>query len=307
MTKRATHQLFHYQLPLKTGGIRRGLLLCVQQAQGDASWGEIAPLEGWSKETLEEAEREVVRMQPLCASAMWGLETALLPPPAPRSVPFCGLLQAPTSEAILEQAQHLVSLGVTHAKVKLSPFSDPEAHRLLRQLREHFTLRVDLNRKWSLTRSCSFFSRYSATDFEYIEEPASDPLELADFPLPFALDESIRETPIHKFAHFANLCALIIKPTLMGGASTLAPLAHLCKCKGWKWVVSSSFESGIGIAHLMGLCGAFSLPVQPASVGTWSWLAEDLLATPLRIEGGKLHLDAFSVCKERLQNAMSFA
>ncbi len=57
-----------YSYALKTNSakwpIRKGLLL-----EWDGGWGEIAPLPGFSSETLEEAREEILSLLPHLASA----------------------------------------------------------------------------------------------------------------------------------------------------------------------------------------------------------------------------------------------
>jgi o-succinylbenzoate synthase len=80
-------RIYRYSLPYfnpiqKGNNERKGLLLQITDADGATGWGEIAPLPGFSKETLQDATREALEFknntefQPTYASVRCGIELA---------------------------------------------------------------------------------------------------------------------------------------------------------------------------------------------------------------------------------------
>jgi O-succinylbenzoate synthase len=278
-----TWHIHRYELPISTPlKTRKGLLL-----QTETGWGDIAPLPGWSHETLDEAEaqlRSVLQGAPrthLYPSVAFGLACAEQPLPSePFSVPINALLMGSLQE-IFKRAENLQ--GFTHIKLKLDGLTEQEALDAIHALKDRFRIRIDLNRKWPLEKSLRFFSHFDTNDLDYIEEPVSDPADLPHFTHPFALDETLRDHPIKPFLHLPLLKALVIKPTLQD-ASAYCTL-------GKPLILSSAFESGLGILHIAALSKHWSLP-HPIGLDTYRYLESDVLTTPLIINQGRLHVPA---------------
>ena len=78
-----------------------------------------------------------------------------------------------------------------------------------------------------------------------------------------------------------GVVALVLKPAVLGGFERTALLAAWAAQRGMHAVVSSAFESGLGLSQLAQLAAALEVApgVQPAQHGlaTLSWFAEDLL------------------------------
>ena len=93
---------------------------------------------------------------------------------------------------------------------------------------------------------------------EYIEEPLQDPTSIPDLyqqsgrVVRFALDESLIQLPrpLPDLVSLEGLSALVVKPTILGGMSACLHIHSLGSAKGLTTVVSSSFESSIGLSHL---------------------------------------------------------
>lgn len=254
---------------------------------GDKSWGEVAPFPGFSQETLEQALHQLKNPAPiLYPSVAFGLEPAGII--KPMTLPLAALLSG-TKEEIFLQARRFKREGYTHAKLKLSKLPLPDAYELVNTLKDQFRLRIDLNRSWETAQSIQFFAHFDYDAFEYIEEPVKEKEHLAFFTHPFALDETIRENPPEEFTHYPHLKAFIFKPTLHGGPSSLKKLIPL----GIPIVLSSCFESGVGIFQIASLIQRLSLPIHPLGLGTYHLLDHDILETPLNFSNGKLELPSY--------------
>ena len=277
-------KLFQYDLKLRTGNSRKGILI----NPSENKWGEIAPLEKWSKESFEEAVDQLKNLKQHehhYPSVAFGLDSAKVGVLEPASYPVAALLMG-SRDDILKKAAECFLEGFTHAKLKVAGLTVDEAFALISILKDQFRLRIDVNRAWSLHESLAFFSNFSRDDFDYIEEPVQNPKDLQFFTHPFALDETLREHPPEAFLHLKFLKAFIFKPSLLGGLSALQKLASHRK----PVVMSSFFESGVGIFHIAGLIQRASIPVLPLGIDTYRFLENDLLTTPLLIAGGKLEL-----------------
>ncbi len=246
-------KLYQYTL-----GTREGLIL-----QSDIGFGEIAPLPGFSRETLAEARRETIALlrhqkeSPTLPSVRWGLACAQK---KLRSVhlPLCALGPRP---------------GFTTLKLKLGHLPLDEAIALTKK-HLPFRLRLDCNRAWTLDQALAFASHFKPTDFAYLEEPVRTFEELVRFSeltrFPIALDESIH----CDWTELPSLKAIVVKPTIVGFIPTVPPHLDL--------ILSSSYESGLGLLHIAN-CAPNSLPI---GLDTYHALADDLLTTPIDCSSG---------------------
>lgn len=276
--------VYNYEIPWGDT-IRRGLLVKL----GEESFGEIAPLPGWSKESLADALEELKSGRALSPSVQFGLESAYLsltPPKLPLSVPICPLLMG-SAESILKEAGRRPEKIV---KVKLSGLADGEAVDLLKELSKKFLLRVDLNRKWSLARSLKFFSHFAPEDFDFIEEPCDCVSDLVHFPFPLGVDESLRDTAFDELLKIPSLKALVFKPTLQGGVRVGKALAQVAAKHNLDLIFSASFESGVGISQIALLAHHLNIPLKPMGLDTYRYLKDDVLQKPLDFSESWLHL-----------------
>jgi O-succinylbenzoic acid--CoA ligase len=278
--------LFTYSLPLSAGGNRTGILLRLQDNHGIYTWGEIAPLPGRSKESLDEALAQLkaillkTHRGPLFPSVACGIESALRPRASAFSVPLSPLLIGSAKE-MAQAAERLINSGINHAKVKISGLKKEEALSLLQELLPHFSLRIDANRCFSFKEALSFFSHFDKEAFAYIEEPTVELDRLSDFSHPFALDESLLDRPDLPLETFPHLKALILKPTLLGGkegCQQWIARAHALKISP---VFSSGFESSIGLYHIAALAHELDLANEPIGIDTARYFNHDLVHTPL--------------------------
>lgn len=229
----AAAALFRYSLPLRRplpvrgAGITRrdGLLLRLEDAAGRCAWGDIAPLPGFSPDTLEEAETALApRLEaPECfaippppewppavragigmarvalrAAAGGMLPARCLHSGAADHVPVAALL-GEVLAAAPEHAAAAVRAGHSVLKLKAGR-GDPgeEAGQILRiaaELPSDARLRIDANRAWDWDTAVRFGRAAAHTAIAFIEEPLADPAGLAEYPkaagLPIALDESL--------------------------------------------------------------------------------------------------------------------
>ena len=307
-----TLSLYSYNLPLANDQMRSGILLNVTYEQGNGGWGDIAPLPNWSKETLEESlqqlnqkQHEIVKIDwaartcldelaklKLLPAVSFGLESALLSildPLSPYIVPTSALLMGSPQE-IFEQATLRHKEGFTSAKLKVSNLTFEEAAHVIHELKDKFRLRIDVNRAWNTADSLHFFSQFPLDTFDYVEEPFQNPNDLAQFPHPLAVDESFpQDLSLAELETFPTLKALIYKPTIQGGMLGCLPLHEWTAERGISLVLSSSFESELGLAHIVSIAHRLSLSA-PIGIGTYHHLSDYVCAIPLQFYHSIVHI-----------------
>lgn len=283
--RRAT--VYRYSVPMEAGVVLRnqrlksrdGLL--VQLWQDDQTgWGEIAPLPGFSQESLEQVQQATQH-----ALAQW-LQGASLSAVASAfgalpSVAF-GLSMADAElRALLPEAANTRSAPLCHgdpdelyarlgalpgdvegkkvAKVKVGLYEavgDGLNVTMLLEALPDLHLRLDANRSWTPTKAAAF-ARYVAPELRsriaFIEEPCNTREQSREFArdtgIAIAWDESVRESGFEVHAE-PGLAAIIIKPTLTGSLTRCRELIAQAHRAGLQAVISSSIESSLGLNQL---------------------------------------------------------
>jgi len=261
-------KIYHFNIYQEAFGPKEGFLL-----QNDNTWSEVSPLRGRSSETLDEALQQLKAVQlgyrgPLLPSVAFGLFGLTAPKLA--EAPVCLFLMGEPQE-ILRRARD--NHGCRTAKVKLGSFDLPTAVSLVTTLKQDFHLRIDIGGLWSREKLTTFCSHFDPKDFEFIEDPGHD-----IFPFKMASDG----------AEIGSV--RVWKPMVRGLPIEQAPV-----------ILSSSYESSIGIHQIAALAQALKIPPHPMGIGTFTNLQADLLHEPLTIRDGKIHFPIeFHLKKEML-------
>ena len=307
-----TLSLYPYEIPLTNGQIRRGTLVNIIDQRGNSGWGEIAPLPKWSTETLDDSLQQLNQKQQeimkvdwtarnclqelgklnLLPSVSFGLESALLSilsPISNHTVSTSALLMG-SPEEIIQQAEIRHREGYTSAKLKVSNLNFEEAAKIIHQLKDKFRLRIDVNRAWKTSESLRFFEQFPLDTFDYVEEPFQDPNDLAVFPHPLAVDESFpQDLSLEQLERLPTLKALIYKPTIQGGLLNCLPLYEWAKKRGIEIVLSSSFESDLGLAYIASLAYRLSI-LSPVGIGTYYYLSRHICSPALQFSHSFVHI-----------------
>ncbi len=223
-----------------------------------------------------------------------------------RKVFINGLLTGRKDE-IVTQARELSGSGYRAVKLKVGGKSVEEDIRLTLKVRETIGrsvgLRLDANGAWTLEEALKFSKGVEQSGIDYIEEPLRDPYKLDAFSLasalPVALDETLRDHPIEKLVKIKTLKAIVIKPTLLGGFHRSNQLALKARELGLQPVVSSAFETGIGIAGLARWAAVVAGGV-PVGLDTYRWLAEDVLLSGIDVSNGAVDLPLLEKKKKEI-------
>ncbi|WP_300001053.1 o-succinylbenzoate synthase [uncultured Cedecea sp.] len=271
-------EVWRYQIPMDAGVIlrnqrlkqREGLLVRLTQDE-QTGWGEVAPLPGFSHESLEEARSALLGWLDLWQAAKepslpgqpsvaFGLSCALaeltgaLPQAADyRSAPLCS---GDPDELILALA---AMPGEKIAKVKMGEYEavrDGMVVNLLLEAVPDLRLRLDTNRRWTPLKARQF-ARYVNPAYRsriaFIEEPCQTPEQSREFSqetgIAIAWDESLREADFI-FQSEPGVVAVVIKPSLTGSLDIIRQQVVEAHQQGQIAVISSSLESSLGLTQL---------------------------------------------------------
>jgi o-succinylbenzoate synthase len=207
----------------------------------------------------------------------------LLAPSYPQSLAISGLVM--DNKDVESQLLEMRSRDFATVKLKVGRRSLRDDITIVRTARrllgEEVTLRLDGNRRWDFETAVRFARAVTDCTIEYIEEPLSNPIRLAEFcaftGMAAALDESLVGQDPEQMVLPQGVESLILKPAILGG---------LERTKGWisrtrdlkiKPIISSTFESGVGLATLVQVAAALTGGEYAAGLDTYRWLGDDLL------------------------------
>lgn len=124
-------------------------------------------------------------------------------------------------------------------------------------------IRLDANRRWTYETAVRVLNGLPENRIEYVEEPLTipSPAEYArlknETGVRIALDETLAEIDDIDALLSAGIAdAVIIKPTILGGIARAVHLAETARKYGCNVVVTSAFESEVGLIALVHLAAA---------------------------------------------------
>ena len=305
-----------------TRSTRDGLILHIIDNEGKHGTGDIAPLVFFSNETLPQAEAEIrmvmeafansfeletmvavylEKQSTLSPSVQFGIESALNCIRHQKENPGEILFTNAAINALIQNdsmdLNRLIEDGYSSFKIKVGQLSiQEEISRINAMTSTHLppkSIRLDANQAWSFDDACIFWDGLKNREvIEYIEEPLQNPSLLKKLYLktnmPIALDESLREKDWSRLPFFQGIDAIVYKPTLMGGKSTLLRLMSHYELISPKFVLSSSYESGIGLMNIARMNLKLLNNANPMGIDTYRYLQTDILNESLLINKGRL-------------------
>ena len=158
-------------------------------------------------------------------------------------------------------------------------------------LNNRIRIHIDVNQKWSYDDAIRFAGEIDSRRLEYIEEPFWDMEKAADFfhktGIAIALDESLLAPQSKAVKMGEGVKAWVLKPMLLGGPRKTLVMADEARKRGLEIVISSAFESGIGMFSLIRLAVAIGGNCR-AGIDTLKYFEKDLLKTSDVIQEGKI-------------------
>lgn len=321
---------------------RRGLIIRGVAENGLSGYGEIAPLAGFSSESLTdclEPLKSIVRTlnglavpnSPMAiaelmrsfghipAPVAFGAELMLsdlaaqvagkqlahwLRPDAGNSVAINAVLAGGDIES---QVRSKLANGYDTFKLKVGAAPLAEDLKRIGTVRAligaQSKLRLDANRAYDFVSAIRTLAELREFDVEYIEEPLRAP-SVDDFSrlrskanVPIAVDETMNEWCSSVASdnvalsqdQLAAFDVAVCKPALSGGIFRTLKLAELLKSHGKKVIVTSSLDSGIGVAAALQV--ACALKIEAAcGLDTGGIFQPQLIKTTLAPQRGRMEL-----------------
>ncbi len=239
---------------------------------------------------------EMAILNLMAASRKIYLSRLLTPDPVTQ-IPLNALLTG-TKEEMLQRLTNIAKEKHFSLKIKVGRLSledEVEVIRLARKsLPVNVTLRLDANRCWNLKEAINFAKIVGNDRIEYIEEPLKKFSELSTFHnatgIALALDESLLDLSPQKYDLPSGVIAFILKPAVLGGIEKTLRFVKLGQQHGIKSVISSVFESGVGLTTLANIAAAINKQPVPIGLDTYKWLKKDVLQKGFQATGGQVHL-----------------
>jgi O-succinylbenzoate synthase len=267
-------------LPMKTNF--RGISVReVALIKGSHGWGEFSPF----------IEYDDAESAPWLASA---IEAATTPQPKlyRTSVAVNGTIPALNDPD--ELARIVDSFpGVNTFKVKVGNnlVEDLARIKVIRQLRPHANIRIDVNGLWNVGQAEEFLA--SVGQIEYVEQPCATIEELRELksrtPVKIVGDEILRKAANPFDIDLTGaIDYLMLKVQPLGGIKRAHALAEH---HNLPVIVSSALESAVGINHGLMLAASFKEVNFDCGLGTGSLLAADVAHLP--IVDGKIEISEF--------------
>lgn len=299
-----------FRAPVATGAgtwaERRGAWLRVEDEHGRVGWGEIAPLDvPGTPESVAAAMAAGPCRDAALSLAQLDLEAQRIARPlaflladSPRKrVEVNALLFAQDATSLAGEAASAVAAGHRVLKLKVGAGKPEEDIARVQAVCERVgagvTLRLDANGAWDVATALAVLRALEDCGIEFVEDPvAGDAGELRrQVDVPVACDlRSLEEG--WRIVRARGADVLVVKPTVLGPLRAVRELAVAAIESGLGVVVSSSFDTAIGVAGALHL--AASLPGSPrahglATVGLLEDAPVEGLAPP---HGGEMALPA---------------
>ena len=158
-------------------------------------------------------------------------------------------------------------------------------------------LRLDANSSWSYDSAAERLDELAGFDIEYVEQP----LAAADLGghaalrrncvVPIALDESVAsEAAVASILAARAADVLVVKPARVGGPRAVRAIATLAAAAGVPVVLSTFFETGIGLDAAIRVAAALPClgPERAHGLATAGMLEHDLLQTHVAVVAGRI-------------------
>jgi len=223
------------------------------------------------------------------------------------AVPVNGTIGFGAPRAGAEAALQAIEAGFTTLKLKAG--AERETEDLVARVRAirhavgpDVRLRLDVNGAWDLPTAEDRLEAVAWFDLEYVEQPlpADDFAGAAELRsrvrVPVAADEAAYSVGAVRGLLAAGAAdVLVVKPARVGGPVAVAEIAAAASASGVPVVLSTLFETGVGVAAARAAAAALpAVPWQgrtaplPHGLATAGLLEHDLVREPLVVDEGRL-------------------
>lgn len=221
-----------------------------------------------------------------------------------RCVEVNALVVDPEIEAARHAAREAANAGFRAMKLKvgMARSVEEECARVAAvrgAIGPDVALRLDANGAWDVATALRTLRAVAGYDIEYVEQPVPpDDLEamrrvreLAGVRV--AADESVTDVGAARRLLDAGAAdVLVIKPLVVGGIGAALDIARLGAERGVAVTVTTTFDSGAGIAVALHVAALLPEGSPACGLATAHLLESDLLTAPLMVRGGVMGLPA---------------
>jgi o-succinylbenzoate synthase len=280
---------------------QRGLPQCGTTLEKIAEWRERAGI--FAAATPAVSYGLECALLSLAGHAEQRLPVELLSANPLHDVQVNALIGSGEPDEIMTEVQQAINAGYHSVKLKVSVHSLAEDIELAHSFADRFPnlrFRFDANSGWAPDGAAAFLEAAAKLPLDYVEDPVpADQLEELSKLVPasmmrIGLDETARDyDTLTKILPMFRKCArlaVVVKPALCGSFVQLRAYADLAGRNGAGLVVTSMFDSSIGLSYATLCAAAFGSSRMAHGLGTAEYLAEDTLEQTLRPEKGVLSL-----------------
>lgn len=173
-------------------------------------------------------------------------------------------------------------------------------------------LRLDANGAWTAARAIEILKALTEYDIELVEQPtaAFDLQRLASVreavTIPIAADEPM--TSVNAARQIIQTGAadiLVIKPMVVGGLRAGRQIIELAEAAGLRAFVTTTLDSGVGIAGALHLAATLPEPRLHCGLATATLLTNTLVTNLPEVKAGKMKLAAGPGLGVSLENAIA--
>jgi L-alanine-DL-glutamate epimerase-like enolase superfamily enzyme len=294
-----------FATPLESAAGRwSGIRSAVVRLRTDAGIEGLGEMVGAADPAAREARAAVASATVDATARAAGRSVAEVLGPAPRAdVAVNALIGRVPPDQAASDAVVLVEAGFGCLKVKGGGEPEDAIVARLASIRaavgRDVALRLDLNGSLDEAAALRLLRRLASLDLEFVEQPVGAEVGAtglarlrAGVEVPIAADESVTGlAAARRLLDAAAVDVLVVKPARVGGVAEARRIVELADAAGIAVVVSTLFETGVGIVTALHL--AATVPQDRAhGLATAGLLASDLLARPLVIVRGRMAVPA---------------
>lgn len=296
---------------------RRGAWLVLEAADGRRGLGEIAPLQAIPDFTaLERALADPALLATALEQANLDLEAqaagvpiaALLANDSRDRVETNALLFASTAAVAAEEAAQAKANGFRTFKLKVGAADPGEDIRRIEAIRERvgsgIRLRLDANGAWDERTALRVLRAVAPLGIEYVEDPVAGDSRAVRSGAGIAVAADVRsQAEALAAVQERRVDLLVLKPQALGGLRATRRIALAAIDAGIGVVVSSAFDTAVGVAGALHLAAGLPGPARAHGLATVALLEDAPLDGLDPVEAGSLRLPAGPGLGVRLRDA----